>query len=46
MDMIGGMPRLAPKLSASRIVPRAGHWLQQEAPDFVNAALIEFLRNL
>ncbi|SOZ50642.1 hypothetical protein CBM2626_A60469 [Cupriavidus taiwanensis] len=26
--------------------PRAGHWLQQEAPDFVNSALIEFLRDL
>jgi pimeloyl-ACP methyl ester carboxylesterase len=45
-DIIGDMPRIVPRLSTSRIVPRAGHWLQQEAPDFVNAALIEFLRDL
>ncbi|WP_373376187.1 alpha/beta fold hydrolase [Cupriavidus nantongensis] len=45
-DIIAGMPRIVPRLSASRVVPRAGHWLQQEAPDFVNSALIEFLRDL
>ncbi len=45
-EIIGGMPQIVPKLSASRVVPQAGHWLQQEAPDFVNAALIEFLREL
>jgi len=45
-EIIGNMPRIVPRLSASRVVPRAGHWLQQEAPDFVNAALIEFLCGL
>ncbi|WP_406869321.1 alpha/beta fold hydrolase [Paraburkholderia fungorum] len=45
-EIIDGMSQIVPRLSASRIVPRAGHWLQQEAPDFVNAALIEFLRDL
>lgn len=45
-EIIGDMPQIVPRLSASRVVPRAGHWLQQEAPDFVNAALIEFLRDL
>lgn len=45
-EIIAGMPQTVPKLSGSRIVPRAGHWLQQEAPDFVNSALIEFLRDL
>ncbi len=45
-EIIGGMPQIVPKLSATRVVPQAGHWLQQEAPDFVNAALIEFLRDL
>ncbi|HEX8471498.1 MAG TPA: alpha/beta hydrolase [Brevundimonas sp.] len=28
------------------VVPGAGHWLQQERPDEVNAALLEFLRGL
>jgi pimeloyl-ACP methyl ester carboxylesterase len=45
-EIIDGMRQIAPRLSASRVVPRAGHWLQQEAADFVNAALIEFLRDL
>ncbi|WP_238594118.1 alpha/beta fold hydrolase [Burkholderia pyrrocinia] len=46
LDIIGAMPKLVPNLRDSRIIPRAGHWLQQEAPDHVNDALIEFLRNL
>lgn len=45
-DIIDSMPRLVPELTASRIVPHAGHWLQQEAPEAVNAALIGFLREL
>lgn len=30
----------------STIIPGAGHWVQQEAPDAVNAALVEFLDDL
>ena len=30
-------------LRMERIVPGAGHWIQQERPDEVNAALLEFL---
>jgi hypothetical protein len=45
-DIIGDMRKLVPNLRDSQIIPRAGHWLQQEAPDLVNAAVIEFLRNL
>ena len=25
------------------VVPKAGHWVQQQAPEEVNAALLEFL---
>jgi len=28
------------------ILPGVGHWTQQESPDAVNRALIEFLRGL
>jgi len=45
-EIIGAMPRIVRNLRTSRVIPRAGHWLQQEAPDFVNSALIEFLREL
>jgi pimeloyl-ACP methyl ester carboxylesterase len=33
-------------LRAEVVVPDAGHWVQQQAPDTVNAALLEFLRGL
>lgn len=45
-DIIRAMPKLVPDLRDSQIIARAGHWLQQEAPDRVNAALIAFLRDL
>ena len=33
-------------LRAEILVPEAGHWVQQQAPDAVNAALLEFLGGL
>jgi pimeloyl-ACP methyl ester carboxylesterase len=33
-------------LRASIVVPGAGHWVQQQAPETVNAALLEFLGGL
>ena len=33
-------------LGAQVVVPGAGHWVQQQAPDAVNAALLEFLASL
>ena len=33
-------------LRAQIVVPGAGHWLQQQAPEAVNAALLEFLHRL
>jgi pimeloyl-ACP methyl ester carboxylesterase len=33
-------------LRAEIVVPRAGHWVQQQAPQAVNAALLEFLREV
>lgn len=35
-----------PDLRAQRVVPGAGHWIQQERPDEVNAFLLDFLRGL
>jgi pimeloyl-ACP methyl ester carboxylesterase len=43
LDNIG---RVLPGIRKTEIIPGAGHWLQQEAPDRVNALLIEFLRGL
>jgi pimeloyl-ACP methyl ester carboxylesterase len=33
-------------LRAEIVVPGAGHWVQQQAPEVVNAALLEFLANV
>ena len=35
-----------PKLHKSIILPGCGHWVQQERPDDVNAALVDFLSTL
>ncbi|AXA70319.1 epoxide hydrolase [Achromobacter insolitus] len=42
--IIEAMPEIVPQLRASKVIPGAGHWLQQEAPEEVNQALIEFLK--
>ena len=33
-------------LRANVVVPGAGHWVQQQAPEIVNAALLDFLAGL
>lgn len=43
--IIEAMPEIVPHLCATKIIPGAGHWLQQEAPQEVNKALIEFLKS-
>ncbi len=40
------LERWVPKLQESYVIASAGHWLQQERPDEVNARLIRFLNNL
>ena len=38
------MERVLPNLRQKLILDGAGHWIQQERPDEVNAALIAFLK--
>ncbi|WZB76093.1 alpha/beta hydrolase [Achromobacter insuavis] len=45
-QIIEVMPAIVPDLRGSQVIAGAGHWLPQEAPDAVNAALIGFLRAL
>jgi pimeloyl-ACP methyl ester carboxylesterase len=40
------MRPLLADLRAEVVVPRAGHWVQQEAPEAVNDALVSFLSGL
>ena len=43
---LDGLPADLPNLHALQVLPGAGHWLQQERPNEVNAALVDFLRTL
>ena len=40
------MHRVLPNLKRKLIIEGAGHWIQQERPDEVNAALVEFLNGV
>jgi pimeloyl-ACP methyl ester carboxylesterase len=42
---VNELGRVLPNLRQKLIIEGAGHWVQQERPDEVNAALIEFLRS-
>jgi pimeloyl-ACP methyl ester carboxylesterase len=41
---VNELERVLPKLTRKLIIDGAGHWVQQERPDEVNAALVRFLR--
>jgi pimeloyl-ACP methyl ester carboxylesterase len=45
-EMIAGMRAFVPNLRDAIWLPSCGHWTQQERPAEVNAALIEFLKDL
>jgi len=46
IDLIEVMRRHVSDLRLVRIIDGAGHWVQQERPDEVNAALLEWLRGI
>jgi pimeloyl-ACP methyl ester carboxylesterase len=43
---VGDMERVVPNLTRKLIIEGAGHWIQQERPAEVNAALIAFLKQV
>jgi len=45
-QLIANLKTFVPELRATIMLPGCGHWTQQERAAEVNAALIEFLRNL
>jgi pimeloyl-ACP methyl ester carboxylesterase len=45
-ELIGGLRTFVPNLTKTVMLPGCGHWTQQERPAEVNAAMIEFLREL
>jgi pimeloyl-ACP methyl ester carboxylesterase len=45
-DLIANLRIFVPNLRGTLLLPGCGHWTQQERPTEVNAALIEFLKDL
>jgi pimeloyl-ACP methyl ester carboxylesterase len=45
-QLIPGLSRFVPKLKKTLMLSGCGHWTQQERPQEVNAAMIEFLKSL
>ncbi|MGP9810876.1 alpha/beta fold hydrolase [Rhodopseudomonas sp. NSM] len=43
---VAGMERVLPNLKQKLIIDGAGHWIQQEKPAEVNAALVDFLKQV
>ena len=44
--LLGSLDRIAPRLHRRLVLPGCGHWTQQERPDEVNGALLDFLAQL
>ena len=44
--LIANLKTFVPELRATIMLPRCGHWTQQERPAEVNAAILGFLREL
>ena len=45
-QLIANLKTFVPELRATIMLPGCGHWTQQERPAEVNAAVIQFLREL
>ena len=45
-QLISNLSQFAPHLQRTLMLPSCGHWTQQERPEEVNAAMIDFLRGL
>jgi epoxide hydrolase A/B len=45
-QLILNLSKFVPQLRRTIMLPGCGHWTQQERPDEVNGAMIEFLRTL
>ena len=43
---IEAMPQFVTDLRIKKMIPNIGHWTQQEAPEAVNGAILEFLKAL
>ena len=40
------MSRVVKDLRGVKLIPKIGHWVQQESPEETNTAMVEFLKTL
>jgi pimeloyl-ACP methyl ester carboxylesterase len=45
-DALNKLPERVPNIRINQLIPGAGHWTQQEAPNEVNQYILEFLEGL
>ena len=45
-QLLANLKRFVPALRGIQMIPGCGHWTQQERPNEVNAAIIDFIRSL
>jgi pimeloyl-ACP methyl ester carboxylesterase len=45
-ELIANLSQFVPELRKTLLLPGCGHWTQQERPEAVNSAIIEFLTSL
>ena len=45
-EVVDGLQAFVPNLRRTLLIEGAGHWVQQERPEEVNTALLEFIRGL
>ena len=45
-QLLANLKNFVPALRNIQMLPGCGHWTQQERPDEVNTAMIDFLRSL
>jgi pimeloyl-ACP methyl ester carboxylesterase len=45
-SVIADLPQRVPLLQQTIVLPRCGHWTQQERPEEVNSAIIGFLKSI
>jgi pimeloyl-ACP methyl ester carboxylesterase len=45
-EALKNMPNYVKDLRINELIPGAGHWTQQEAPDAVNEGILRFLQDV
>ncbi len=45
-ELIANLSQFVPELRKTLLLPGCGHWTQQERPEAVNSAIVEFLTSL